>query len=306
MSLYLKYRPKTLKQIKGNKAVVSGLEKMLASPETCPHSFLLTGDTGCGKTTIGRIIAGSLGSNGLDFKEVNSSDFRGIDTVRDIISKSQFKPIESDCIVWLIDECHKMTNDAQNALLKILEDTPNHVYFILCTTEPQKLLSTIKGRCLNYQVTPISNDELSSLLKSIIKKEGEELDDNILDFIITNSGGKPRNALQILEKVLLAEPDERLEIAKAAEAEKLESIELCRALINGKSWREVSIILSSLKEQGQDAESVRRIMLVYCQSVLLKKDLAICGLILEEFLTPFYDSGFPQLVYACYSVTKNK
>ena len=132
MSLYLQYRPIELSQLKGNADIVATLEGMLDNRTSCPHAFLLHGPTGCGKTTIGRIIASSLGCKDSDFTEVDSADFRGIDTIREIRKSSQFMPTHGDVRVWLIDECHKMTNDAQNALLKILEDTPTHIYFVLC------------------------------------------------------------------------------------------------------------------------------------------------------------------------------
>ena len=112
-----------------------------------------------------------------------------------------------------------------------------------------------------------------------------------------------RNALQILERVLSVPEDKRIEVAQQSAAEQSQSIELCRALLNKKPWGEVNKILVGLKDQ--EAESIRRVVLGYCQSVLLKSDMVRAGRVLEEFLTPFYDSGFPQLVYACYAVTKN-
>jgi len=305
MSLYLKYRPDNLAQIKGNADITSALEGMLDDLPNCPHSFLFSGPTGCGKTTLARIIADRLGCKGSDLKEIDSAQFRGIDTAREIRNQSNYMAIESDCRVWIIDECHKMTNDAQNGLLKILEDTPEHVYFVLCTTEPQKLIATIKGRCQQFQVKPLSEQDMYHLLRKVTHKEGETLDKEIYDIIIRDSLGLPRNALQILEKVLRAKPERRIEIAQQAAAEQSQSIELCRALLKPNcSWKEVNTILRGLKDQ--EAESIRRVVLGYCQAVLLKGDIYRAGLVLEEFISPFYDSGFPQLVYACYSVIKTK
>jgi len=304
MSLYLKYRPAELEHLKGNADIVTTLEGMLEDPDDCPHTFLLHGPTGCGKTTIARIIANRLGCNGTDLQEVDSAQFRGIDTAREIRSQSNYMALEGNCRVWIIDECHKMTNDAQNALLKILEDTPKHVYFVLCTTEPQKLIATIKGRCSIFQVKPLGEQDMYHLLRKVATKEGEQLTREVYDIIIRDSLGLPRNALQTLEQVLRASPERRVEIAQQAAAEQSQSIELCRILLKGGTWKEVNTILNGLRDQ--DAESIRRVVLGYCQAVLLKGDVYRAGLILEEFITPFYDSGFPQLVYACYSIIKTK
>lgn len=303
MSLYLKHRPKELDAIRGNTEVVASLEGMLQKPETCPHSFLLHGDTGTGKTTIGRIIAKRLDCNGADLRELNSADFRGIDTIREVRKQIQFKPLEGTNRAWIIDECHKLTNDAQNALLKMLEDTPQHVYFILCTTEPQKLLKTIKGRCSTFQLKALTEKEMFGLLRSVVKAEEENMPRTIFQQIYQDSFGLPRNALQILDQVLRVEPEQRLETAKRSAEKQSQSIELCRALIGNKSWKTVQGILNGLKEQ--DAEGIRRHVIGYAQAVLLRGDNPRAGLVLEEFIDPFYNSGFPHLVYACYSVIKN-
>jgi DNA polymerase III gamma/tau subunit len=303
MSLYLKYRPKTLDQIKGNTDILVALEGMLEDMQTCPHSFLLHGQTGCGKTTLARIIAERLGCSGTDFTELNSADVRGIDTVREIIKNSQLLAMGGKSRVWVIDECHKMTGDAQNALLKILEDTPSHVYFILCTTDPQKLLATVKGRCVQFQLTSLTEQQMFGLLRKIVRDEKEDIEKEVYDQIINDAQGLPRNALQILEQVLSVPKDRQLEIARQTALVQTQGIDLCRALIKRESWGKVRRILEGLKDQ--EAETIRRIVLGYCQAVLLKEENDVAGLIMEEFINPFYDSGFPQLTYACYTVTKN-
>ena len=302
MSLYHDYRPDSLEKMKGNKDTITALTKMLENLKKCPHSFLLTGPTGCGKTTLARIIANKLECKGVDFREINTADFRGIDSARDIIKKSQYMPVQSKCTVWLIDECHKLTKDAQNALLKILEDTPSHVYFILCTTDPQLLISTIKGRCSVFQMELLDESQMFKLLKSITKAEGEKVETEIYDQIIQDSGGHVRDAIQILEQVLNVPAEKRLTIAKQAAENQAQILELCQALVYNKGWNKIKMILKGLK--GQDPESIRRAVLAYTTNTLLNKDDGKLGLILEEFLEPTYNSGFSQIVYACYSITK--
>lgn len=299
MSLYHKYRPSELEALIGNEGVVKAVAAALAKNDP-PHAFLFHGPTGCGKTTLGRIVANMLGSSGGDFREVDSADFRGIDTIRELRKQSAFKPLEGTCKVWLIDECHKLTNDAQNALLKALEDAPSHVYYILATTDPQKLLPTIRGRCSQYQVRQLTETEMMKLLRSVVKAEGEKLEKVVYEQIIQDSQGHPRNALQILDQVLGVEAELRLEVAAKSAETQSQAIELCRALMGNSGWKKVASILSGL--QDQDPEGIRRLVLGYCNSVLLKGDNMKAGLIMENFIEPFYNSGWPGLTFACYSI----
>lgn len=304
MALYHKYRPTSLDEIVGNQETVLALKGLLQK-EDIPHAFLFFGPTGCGKTTLGRIVAKHLGCEGDDFKEIDSADFRGIDTIREIRRQAHFKPIQSKVRVWLIDEAHRLTLDAQSALLKILEDTPKHVYFILATTEPQKLIPTIKGRCAQFQVSPLSDIQMKKLLHRIVKAEGKKLNKKVYEQIIQDSLGHPRNAIQILEQVLSVPPEKQLEVAKRSAEVQSQTIELCRALVNGEGWKKVSFILSGLKDE--DPETIRRSILGYCNTAILKSTglsaLSIAK-IMEQMIDPFYSSGFPGLVFACYLVSE--
>jgi hypothetical protein len=134
-------------------------------------------------------------------------------------------------------------------------------------------------------------------------REGEKLDQEIYDQIVQDSLGQPRNALQILEQVLSVDPENRLEVAKRAAELQSQSIELCRVLLKKCSWKEVNIILAGLKEQ--DPEDTRRVVMGYCSAILLKSDNVRAGLVLETFSEPFYNTGFPGLILAAYTVNKN-
>ena len=167
MELYKKHRPKRLKDVLG----CDGIKKQI---QRCPdgshlaHSILITGPSGCGKTTIARIVAQKiLKTSDTDLMEINCADFRGIEMVRDIRSRMSLAPMGGQARTWIIDEAHQLTTQAQDAFLKILEDQPRHVYFILCTTDPSKLITTVKNRCPEWIVTKPKPAQLLEYLQAI-------------------------------------------------------------------------------------------------------------------------------------------
>jgi len=302
MSYYKRYRPKTLKAIVGQEGAVASLQRFI-DKGTIPQCILFTGPSGCGKTTIGRILKTHLNCGDADFLEINSADFKGIDTIREIRRSVNLSPISGDCRIWLIDESHKLTNDAQNALLKILEDTPSHAYFMLATTDPQKLIKTIHTRASEVKLQALGVPALKRVLQRVIDKEGLTVTDKVMDEIVDAADGSARKALVILEQVGGLEGDEaQIAAVQATSLNKDAAIMLARALINPRAnWREVAPLLKELKD---DPEGIRYLVLSYCRSVLLGGGplTARAYMIIDIFSHNFYDSKLAGLAAACYEV----
>ena len=143
MELYNKYRPQTPEEIYGNDLAIKSIRSELNKGA---HVFLLTGPGGCGKTTTARVFARQLGADELSIHELNSSENRGIDSVREIMEQIRYTPLDGGKTVYILDEMHQQTSASQNALLKVLEECPEHCYFFLCTTNPEKLIQPLKTR----------------------------------------------------------------------------------------------------------------------------------------------------------------
>lgn len=293
--LYKKHRPKTLKGVVGNVSAVKTLTNMLER-KTVPHSILFSGPSGCAKTTFARILKTALDCHDIDFKELNCSDFRGVDTIRDIARTMSMAPTGGQCRIWLLDEVHQMTKDAQNASLKILEDTPEHVYFFLCTTEPQKLIAPVKTRCAQIQVELLSTADMKKLLARIAKREKQQLDESLALDIVDAAGGSARKALVLLDLVFNLPPEARAKAVKA-ESEAKETIDLCRALIKGEAWTKVARILKDMKVEP---ETVRYAVLGYARAVLLNSGNPRGAVVIDAFADNFYDSKDAGLALACY------
>ena len=187
MTLYQKYRPKTFEEVIGNEASIAALEKALTK-KNHSHVYLLSGPPGTGKTTIARIVANRLGATDMDLKEINSANARGIETAREIIQSIRYNP-QGKAIVFILDEFHKWTNDAQSALLKPLEDTPESVYFFLCTTDPGKLIKAVKSRCTEIKTVNLSIEKLVTLIKRINRLEELSISKNTIESIAEKAEG---------------------------------------------------------------------------------------------------------------------
>ena len=272
--LHLKYRPKTFDEFIGNDETVEALISLLES-DSPPKAFLFYGPSGCGKTTLARIVAKELGCKSFGIQEYNVADVRGIDTIREIIGIAQVKPLVGSGKAFILDEVHKLTNDAQNALLKILEEPPSYCYFILCSTEPERLLPTIRNRCTSFKVSRLSFDEVKGLIEGVLRKEGKKISLKVLRRLIQSSEGSPRKALVLLGKVLEMEDEDLMLEALAEPGEDNEVIVVVmRILLDSKlppaqKW---SKIRKRLNKGDWEPEGLRRGMIAYCNKVLLGTD----------------------------------
>ena len=299
MALYHKYRPGSLEEFVGNESVVDSVCSILSRKRSAiPHAWMFTGPSGCGKTTLARIIASILGAHETEVVEINFAATKGIDTVRDIISKVGYKPSLGKSRVWILDEFHEATTDAQNAILKVLEEPPSHVYMILATTDPHKLIATVKNRLTTYNLDPYSEDELSQILKHISKSEGKKLHPDALSQIVTDSIGSARMAINIMDKIIDLPLDKQKVSASINAEQENQVLELCRALMKPKgNWKAVYGIVKNLK---LPPEKVRQSVLPYMSSVILNSNNARAFIVMEAFHDNFFYDGKSGLTRACY------
>lgn len=304
--LHIDYRPKNFKEIIGNKGVIASLESILKRErEHVPHAMLFSGQSGCGKTTLARIVADKLGCpekingeiNG-DFVEINASNNRGIDTARSIMQTIYYHPSVAKCRVWLLDEVHQATKDFQNSLLKALEDSPKHAYFILCTTEPEKLLKTIRNRCSVFEVENIDEAGILQLLNWVLNEEGFDIPNDVKEEIIEISDGCPRQALVTLDQIIDLPEKEMLDAVKDTRIDEKEIRELCQAMLKNASWKKISGILKGLK--NIEPEKIRRAIIKYMAVVLLNGGDPQAALIIDLFKEPVFHSGMPGIVLAAF------
>lgn len=216
-TLYLKYRPQTIDEIDIT-SVRDSLTNILKSGNI-PHAFLFAGPRGTGKTSLARILAKAINcpsknppcnscescisitnGNNIDVIEMDAASNRGIDDVRALRDIVKLAPANSKAKIYIIDECHMLTTEASNALLKTLEEPPAHVYFVLATTNPEKIIDTIKSRATLVQFNKAMSEEIKRSLERIIKSEKIAINKDQVNKLIKIAKGSFRDAVKSLEQ----------------------------------------------------------------------------------------------------------
>lgn len=295
MELYRKHRPETLAQIYGNETVKSTVQSLIDNSRR-PHTYLLVGPAGCGKTTLAYIMAKAFGATNI--VENNSADYRGIDSSRDLSAVLGMHSLFG-VSAYILEEAHKMTQDAQEALLKPVENCPEDAYLFFTTTDPSKINAALKTRMVILQVSLLTDSELEQVLADVTAAADVTLTPNVLAHIAGSAYGSPRRALVMLESVIGLSEEDALNVAGYADTTDKVAIDLCRALVqNGASWKNIASILSSITVEP---EAVRRAVLGYLRSILLKKESPKAYIMASAFIEPYYHTGNAGLLLSCYT-----
>ncbi|MBU0546668.1 MAG: DNA polymerase III subunit gamma/tau [Patescibacteria group bacterium] len=314
--LYRKYRPQNFFDVVGQEHIIKTLTNAITSG-MISHAYLFDGPRGTGKTTVARLLSKAINcqdlkgsepcnkcsscleitnNQSMDLIEIDAASHRGIDDIRELREGIKFAPSKLKYKVFIVDECHQLSKDASNALLKTLEEPPAHAIFILATTEIHKMIPTIISRCQRFNFRKLTIEEIIQRLEKIIKAEKVKIEKAALELIAIYSSGSIRDAESLLDQVLTFSNDSQKEI-KAEDIKNIlglvevEAISQLIDLIFQKKSSQAINFLNDVLEKGIDvSELIKAIVNYLRQGLILKitdvqenQSSIITGLTKEEF-----------------------
>jgi DNA polymerase III subunit gamma/tau len=293
--LYRKYRPQTFGEVIGQEHIVKTLTNSIKG-NNISHAYLFSGPRGSGKTTIARIFAKAIncekpdgaepcnkcsscleimGQKSMDLVEIDAASHRGIDDVRELREGIKFAPVKSKYKIFIIDECHQLSKDAANALLKTLEEPPAHAIFLLATTESHKMIPTILSRCQKFDFKRLQVPEIIKKLEIISKKENVKFDDSALSLIALNSRGSFRDAESLLDECMsfssgknLIKTEDIKELLGIVEVGEISRFVDC---LVAKNTKDAILFINSIIDNGVDLQEFTKTLVFYLRQELLLK-----------------------------------
>lgn len=291
-ALYLKWRPLSFDDVVGQEHITRTLRNSLKTGRI-RHAYLFSGPRGTGKTTTARLLAKAVNCTHqdsdrrpcnecsaclavnegrfLDLIEIDAASHTGVDDVRELRDRIAFAPNEGRYKVYIIDEVHRFSGNAFDALLKTLEEPPDHALFVLATTEIDKVPATIKSRCLPFEFRRLSLQEVSSRLRYIVDSEGLQIDDASLELIAREGTGSVRDSISLLDQIV-ADPDEAITLDLTQRILGTASLRAVRELVESLIAREVSRslhVINSAIDAGSDPRQFGQQVVEHLRAVLL-------------------------------------
>ena len=318
LALYRKYRPGTFADLKGQEHVTGPLQQALRNGRI-HHAYLFSGPRGCGKTSSARILARSLnceqgptpdpcdvcdscvglapnGAGTLDVIEIDAASNNGVDDARDLRERAFYAPVASRYKIYIIDEAHMVTPAAFNALLKLVEEPPEFLRFVFATTEPEKVLGTIRSRTHHYPFRLMPRGDLTALLEEVVQKEGVPVDPSVMPLVVRAAAGSARDGLSILDQVLAAAGPEGVTREGAAQLLGVTPDTLLDDVIDAFAAKDGAAVFSTVDQVMESGLSPRR----FVEDVLQRlRDLVVLAAVpdaVDKKLLDVPDDQLPAMV----------